>query len=135
MYYGLAQPQNYFLLLIGLVVIDYLLDLYHVYRTDHESISRKTIWEQTKLFGTKIIFYSIMVIVINALQLHLVKDLFDLFRWVIAVPIIGEVTGILTTIEIYTGIKVQGALKKVFKNFLSSKGVDETIVDEQEPRK
>lgn len=120
-----------FVLLLCIMFIDYLLDLWAVYKNSKPTDNTKAkLWEVTKLFLTKVFFYSILVILMNGLQLHLVKESFNLFRWVIAIPIISESFSIMSTIETYTGIKVIDSIKKVFKNMLSKEGIDETIVDD-----
>lgn len=120
-----------FVLLLCIMFIDYLLDLWAVYKNSKPTDNTKAkLWEVTKLFLTKVFFYSILVILMNGLQLHLVKESFNLFRWVIAIPIISESFSIMSTIETYTGIKVIDSIKKVFKNMLSKEGIDESIVDD-----
>lgn len=125
-----------FVLLLGIMFVDYLLDLWSVYKKSKPSENiKKELWEVTKLFLTKIFFYTVLVVLMNGLQLHLIKSSFDLFRWVIAIPIISESFSIMSTIETYTGIRVIDSVKKVFKGMLSKEGVDETIIDDIDKNK
>ncbi|VTP97698.1 Uncharacterised protein [Sphingobacterium daejeonense] len=38
--------------------------------------------------------YSILVIVVNAVQLHLIKEAFEIFKLIMAIPIGAELLGI-----------------------------------------
>lgn len=120
-----------FALLMVIMTVDYLLDIWLVYKKSKPTDNiKQDIWDVTKLFLTKIFFYSILVVLMNGLQLHLIKESFNLFRWVVAIPIISESFGVISTIETYTGIKVIDSVKKLLKNMLSREGVDDTIVDD-----
>ena len=120
-----------FTLLMVIMTVDFLLDIWLVYKKSKASDNiKQEIWEATKLFLTKVFFYSILVLLMNGLQLHLIKDSFNLFRWVVAIPIISESFGVMSTIETYTGIKVIDSIKKLLKNIMSREGVDESIIDD-----
>lgn len=122
-----------FLLLIVIMTVDYILDIVNLYRKSKpEECIKKELWNETKLWMTKVFYYSLLVILMNGLQLHLIKDSFDLFRWIVAIPIISESLGIMNTIEKYTGIKVIASFKKFFKGLLSKEGVDDSIIDDIE---
>lgn len=122
-----------FILLIVIMTVDYILDIVNIYRKSKpDECIKKELWNETKLWMTKIFYYSLLVILMNGLQLHLIKDSFDLFRWIVAIPIISESLGIMNTIEKYTGIKVIASFKKFFKGILSKEGIDESIVDDIE---
>lgn len=116
-----------FLLLIGIVILDYLLDLINIYTksgADHKI--KGEIWEESKTFVKKVCYYSVLVLLMNALQIHLIKDAFELFRWVIAIPIIGESVGIVRTIENKLGVKIIEVIKIWLKRVF---GKDDKLID------
>lgn len=127
----LSPALELFLLLIALISIDYLLETYKIWRRPNKRTSIKhKLWANSKIFVTKLIFYSIMVLVLNALQVHLVKEVFEIYRWVIAIPIIGESFSILATIEKYTGMSLVKGVKSVFTSIFGKEGLSEEIVED-----
>ena len=103
------------LLLLAVVALDYILDVWNIYKYSKGDI-RDEIWAQTKRFGVKLIYYTILSILLNGLQVHLIGADFDLYRWFMAVPILGESVGVIATIEKKTGIKLIDSFKDLVKN-------------------
>lgn len=79
------------------------------------------VWDVTKPFIIKLIMYSVLVITVNSVQMHLIKEAFELFKMVIAIPIIAELLGIVATVERYTGVQIVDKLKGYLSNWISSK--------------
>lgn len=65
--------------------------------------------------------YSILVITVNSVQMHLIKEAFDFFKLVIAIPIIAKLVGIIGTIEKYTGVAVVDKVKEYLGNWIAAK--------------
>lgn len=78
-------------------------------------------WQITQPFIIKLILYSVLVIVVQAVQNHLIKNDFQIFRLIIAIPIISETMGIIATVERYTGVKILDKARGYLDNWLSSK--------------
>ncbi len=64
--------------------------------------------------------YSILVITVNSVQMHLIKEAFELFKMVIAIPIIAELLGIVATVERYTGVQIVDKLKGYLGNWIKN---------------
>ena len=110
--------------------VDYLLDLFDTYKEAPPKVNiRPTLWKTTKLFLTKLFFYTLLVLLSNALQVHLFKDTCDALKWIISIPIISESFGVISAIEKYTGLKLSTTVAKFFKDIFSKSGV-EAIVDD-----
>lgn len=114
-----APIYELYILLIFLVSIDYLMDL-GVWFFAGDKRNTK-VWDVTKPFIVKLIMYSLLVITVNSVQLHLIKEAFELFKMVIAIPIIAELLGIVATVERYTGVQIVDKLKGYLGNWISSK--------------
>lgn len=107
-----------YLLLLGLVCIDYIMDFYYWFKYDKGVIK---VWSITEPFITKIILYSIMTVSVHAVQQHLIKESFDMFKFIMAIPIVAELGGILGTVEKHTGIQVIDKLKQYIEEWIASK--------------
>lgn len=107
-----------YLLLLGLVCIDYIMDFYYWFKHDKGVIK---VWSITEPFITKIILYSIMTVSVHAVQQHLIKESFDMFKFIMAIPIVAELGGILGTVEKHTGIQVIDKLKQYIEEWIVSK--------------
>jgi len=114
----LAPVWELYILLMFLVCLDYLIDL-GVWFLRHRQVVKA--WEVTKPFVVKVIMYSVLVITVNAVQLHLVKEAFELFKMVMAIPIIAELLGIIGTVERYTGVALVEKVKEMLKGWVDSK--------------
>lgn len=112
-----APVWELYILLIFLVTVDYIVDLGVWF---FSKIKQKH-WEITQPFIIKLIMYSIMVIVVNAVQLHLIKEAFEIFKLVIAIPIGAELLGILSTVEKHTGVAIVDKARQYLGNWISSK--------------
>lgn len=110
--------ELYFLLLF-LVVVDYIIDFINWYRFD-KKVEKS--WTVTQPFVTKVIMYSVLAITVNAVQQHLIKETFDFFKLVIAIPIVAELIGILGSVEKTTGVAIVDKVKEYIKNWIISKG-------------
>lgn len=114
-----APIYELYILLIFLVSVDYLMDLgVWFFKGDKQNTK---VWDVTKPFIVKLIMYSILVITVNSVQMHLIKEAFELFKMVIAIPIIAELLGIVATVERYTGVKIVDKLKRYLGNWTSPK--------------
>ncbi len=78
------------------------------------------VWDVTKPFIVKLILYSILVITVNSVQMHLIKEAFELFKMVIAIPICAELLGIVATVERYTGVAIVEKLKGYLGNWIKN---------------
>lgn len=105
-----APIYELYILLIFLVSVDYLMDLGVWFFKGDKQTSK--VWDVTKPFIIKLIMYSILVITVNSVQMHLIKEAFELFKMVIAIPIIAELLGIVATVERYTGVRIVDKLKR-----------------------
>ena len=103
------------ILLLAIVAVDYILDVWNSYKYSVGDI-KDEIWSLTKKFGSKMIYYMILSILLNGLQVHLIESEFDLYRVFMAVPILGEAMGIIITVEKKTGIKLIDNFKDIIKN-------------------
>ena len=103
-----APIWELYVLLIFLVIIDYLVDL-GVWMVKEWKV--KKCWDITQPFVVKVIMYSILVITVNAVQQHLIKDVFDFFKLVVAIPIIAQMIEIVGTVERHTGVKMVDKVK------------------------
>ena len=123
------------LLLFGIVAIDYILDCVNIYRrsSPNEPI-KHLIWEESKTFVLKIVMYSVLAVVMNGLQLHLFKDVFSVYRWFMAVPIIGESLGVIRTIEGILKIKLVDGFLSLIKTTFKKEGVDPEFIDKIEQK-
>src|SRR5690606_30737114 len=81
----------------------------------------KKCWDITQPFVVKVIMYSILVITVNAVQQHLIKDVFDFFKLVVAIPIIAQMIEIVGTVERHTGVKMVDKVKEILKGWINSK--------------
>lgn len=113
-----APVWELYILLIFLVIIDYLIDLGVWFFKEKRNIK---CWNVTQPFVLKLIMYSILVITVNAVQLHLIKEAFELFKLVIAIPIIAELLGIVSSVERTTGVAIVDKLKSYLGNWISFK--------------
>ncbi len=66
-----APVWELYILLIFLVTVDYIMDLAVWFFGKCKSCKH---WEITQPFIIKLIMYSILVIVVNAVQMHLIKE-------------------------------------------------------------
>lgn len=114
----MAPTWELYLLLIFLTCTDYCMDLGVWFFSKGKDCKH---WQITQPFILKLIMYSILVIVIQAVQNHLIKDDFQIFKLVLSIPIISETLGIVTTIEKITGIAIVQKLKDYLGNWISSK--------------
>lgn len=113
-----APVWELYILLIFLVIIDYLIDLGIWFFKSKKEIK---CWKVTQPFVLKIILYSILVITVNSVQMHLIKEAFDFFKLVIAIPIIAELLGIISTIEKYTGVAIVDKVKEYLGDWIGAK--------------
>lgn len=113
-----APVWELYVLLMFLVIIDYLVDL-GVWAW--KEIRIKKCWDITQPFVVKVIMYSILVITVNAVQQHLIKDVFDFFKLVVAIPIIAQMIEIVGTVERHTGVKMVDKVKEILKGWINSK--------------
>ena len=112
-----APVWELYILLIFLVTVDYIVDL-GVWFFSKE---KQKHWEITQPFIIKLIMYSILVIVVNAVQMHLIKEAFEIFKLIMAIPIGAELLGILSTIEKHTGVAIVDKVRQYLGNWISSK--------------
>lgn len=117
-----APIYELYILLIFLVSIDYLMDL-GVWFFKGDKLTTK-VWDVTKPFIIKLIMYSILVITVNSVQMHLIKEAFELFKMVIAIPIIAELLGIVATVERYTGVQIVDKLKGYMGNWIKRTDIE-----------
>lgn len=113
-----APIWELYVLLMFLVIIDYLVDL-GVWMVKEWKV--KKCWDITQPFVVKVIMYSILVITVNAVQQHLIKDVFDFFKLVVAIPIIAQMIEIVGTVERHTGVKMVDKVKDILKGWINSK--------------
>lgn len=114
-----APIYELYILLIFLVSIDYLMDLAVWFFKGDKLITK--VWDVTKPFIVKLIMYSVLVITVNSVQMHLIKEAFELFKMVIAIPIIAELLGIVATVERYTGVQIVDKLKGYLGTWLKNR--------------
>lgn len=112
-----APVWELYILLIFLVIVDYLIDL-GVWFFKHKKEIK--CWTVTQPFVLKLIMYSILVITVNAVQLHLVKEAFQFFKLVIAIPIISSLLEIVATVERTTGIAIVEKVKEYLGNWIGA---------------
>lgn len=113
-----APVWELYILLIFLVTVDYIMDLAVWFFGKCKECKH---WQITQPFIIKLIMYSILVIVVNAVQLHLIKEAFELFKLVMALPIGAELLGILANIEKHTGVAIVDKVRQYLGNWVSSK--------------
>lgn len=113
-----APVWELYILLIFLCSVDFIMDLGVWFVSKCKDCKS---WAVTKPFVVKLIMYSILVIVVNAVQQHLIKQAFEIFKLVMAIPIIAELLGIVGTIERYTGVQIVDKIKTYLGNWISSK--------------
>jgi len=113
-----APVWELYILLMFLVMTDYMIDL-GVWII--KEWRQKKCWDITQPFVTKVIMYSILVISVNAVQQHLIKDVFDFFKLVVAIPIIAQMIEIVGTVERHTGVKMVDKVKEILKGWINSK--------------
>ncbi len=113
-----APVWELYILLIFLCSIDYILDIIVFFNGKCKDCKH---WMITKPYIIKVILYSVLVIVVNAVQMHLIKEAFDFFKLIIAIPVVAETLGIITTIEKYTGIQILDKAKQYLGSWISSK--------------
>lgn len=112
-----APVWELYILLVFLVIIDYLMDL-GVWFFKHKKEIK--CWAVTQPFVLKLIMYSILVITVNSVQMYLIKEAFDFFKLVIALPVIAELLGVISTIEKYTGIAIVEKVKEYLGNWIGA---------------
>lgn len=108
-----APAKELYILLIALVIFDWIIDI-GVWVWSYKKRQEKTIWEVTKTSITKLIFYSILMLSVNAVQLYLIKDLSDMYKIIMSIPILAELLSITQTVEKHTGISVSETVKSIF---------------------
>lgn len=113
-----APVWELYILLMFLVMTDYLIDL-GVWIMKEWKV--KKCWDITQPFVTKVIMYSILVISVNAVQQHLIKEAFDFFKLIIAIPITASLIEIIGSVERATGIQMVDKVKEILKGWLNSK--------------
>ncbi|WP_313511654.1 hypothetical protein [Sphingobacterium sp.] len=113
-----APIWELYILLLFLTSIDYCMDLFVWFFNRCKTCKH---WQITQPFIIKLILYSVLVIVVQAVQNHLIKNDFQIFRLIIAIPIISETMGIIATVERYTGVKILDKARGYLDNWLSSK--------------
>lgn len=113
-----APIWELYILLIFLTCTDYIIDLVVWFFSKCKDCKH---WQITQPFIIKLILYSVLVIVVQAVQNHLIKDDFQIFKLIISIPVISESLGIISTVERYTGVKILDKAKEYFGNWLSSK--------------
>jgi len=113
-----APVWELYILLIFLVIIDYLIDLGIWFFKSKKDVK---CWNVTQPFVLKIILYSILVITVNSVQMHLIKEAFDFFKLVITIPIIAELLGIVGTVEKYTGVAIVDKVKEYLGTWIGAK--------------
>lgn len=97
---------------------DYLIDLGVWIMKEWKT---KKCWDITQPFVTKVIMYSILVISVNAVQQHLIKEAFDFFKLIIAIPITASLIEIIGSVERATGVQMVDKVKEILKGWLNSK--------------
>lgn len=113
-----APIWELYILLMFLVMVDYLVDLGVWMLKEWKT---KKCWEITQPFVVKVIMYSILVITVNAVQQHLIKEAFDFFKLIIAIPITAQLIEIIATVERATGVAIVDKVKSYLGNWISSK--------------
>ena len=113
-----APVWELYILLIFLCSVDFMMDLGVWFVSKCKDCKS---WSVTKPYIVKLIMYSILVIVVNAVQQHLIKEAFEIFKLVMAIPIIAELLGIVGTVERHTGVQIVDKLKGYLGNWLQSK--------------
>ncbi|WP_164108260.1 MULTISPECIES: hypothetical protein [Sphingobacterium] len=113
-----APVWELYILLMFLVIVDYLIDLGVWMLKEWKS---KRCWEITQPFVIKVIMYSILVITVNAVQQHLIKEAFDFFKLIIAIPITAQLIEIVGTVERTTGIALVDKVKDYLSNWIGNK--------------
>lgn len=114
----LAPVWELYFLLIALVSIDYAMDFFVWFKNRSKE---GKVWDITEPVIKKMILYSIMTVSVHAVQQHLIKESFDMFKLIMAIPIIAELGGILATVEKYTGVQLVDKLKEYINSWINSK--------------
>jgi|SRR5690625_1683131 len=117
-------------LLVGLISVEYLFGVIRVVKESSMYKLKPLLWAQTKMFCTKLMFYSVMALVVNAVQIHLIKESVELYRLVMAIPVLGETFTILTEVERKTGMKVMTSVKRILKNVFKNTDLPEDVIDD-----
>lgn len=113
-----APLMKLYLLLLFLTIVDYLIDIVVWYVNERKHSKHTTV---TLPFVLKIIMYSLLVIVVHAVQVFLIEDIFDFFKLVVAIPIIAELLGIVASVERYTGVQIVDKVKNYLGKWISDK--------------
>ncbi|WP_166334632.1 phage holin family protein [Sphingobacterium chungjuense] len=113
-----APLMKLYLLLLFLTIVDYCIDI-TVWYINQRKVSKHT--TVTLPFVLKIIMYSLLVIVVHAVQVYLIEDIFDFFKLVVAIPIIAETLGIVASVERYTGVQILDKVKGYLGRWINSK--------------
>lgn len=98
-------------LLYGLVIADWILDVYVYFKSTKE---KHELWKTvTRPMIEKLLLYSLFAITAHSLQVHFFKDMFSLYKWSMFIPISAEFLSITKTVEARTGIKIVTKLQEL----------------------
>ncbi len=70
-------------------------------------------------FMKKFSGYAFFLITAHAFQVDFLMDDFHLFKWLMYIPVVTEITSISSNIESYTGIKIATKVKEVLNSLFS----------------
>lgn len=112
-----APANETLLLLIFFVIIDCITGIW-------VAVEKGVGFKSKGLVPTikKIILYFIYCIVCHSFQIHFLKDSFQIFQVLLAIPIIRELTSIVENIESLTGINVAKQFKDILSGLFSKLG-------------
>lgn len=116
----LAPSLELIALVYFLITIDWLLDLWR-WRTLKGG--KDDLWKKVNNpTAVKFIAYSALALSVHAVQTHLVKGVFDMYKFVMVIPIAAELLSIGKVVEEATGINIVNRIQGAIDSFIGIKG-------------
>lgn len=72
-------------------------------------------------FMKKFSGYAFFLITAHAFQVQFIKNDFEVFKWLMYIPVITEITSISINIDAYTGIKIATKVKELLDTFFDKR--------------
>lgn len=111
-----AAATAYFLLL--LISIDTVTGIIKSKNAGEDFSFKKLLVPFMKKFSG----YAFFLITAHAFQVDFLMNDFHLFKWLMYIPVVTEITSISSNIEAYTGIKIATKVKEILNSVLSKAG-------------
>jgi len=119
-----TPAKELLLLLLFLTALDWIIDVVRWIFKKSERDMKDIFKDITLQFIIKVIMYIVLAIALNATQLYLLKESVDLFKYIMAIPIISELLSVSMKVELATGIQISKPIADIFSKFKNKSKID-----------